>query len=667
MLMRTTALLGLAGIVLAGCSSSGTSSTNGMIADGTTVDVVLMETTDIHQNVLSYDYYKLADNPSFGLERTATLIKQARSQYANTLLLDDGDLIQGTALGDYQAVIKPVTCSQTLAVHKVMNYLKYDAGTIGNHEFNYGLPFLSQVTNTNFRLNGVTAPSNCGAPNYPQVLANVSNLADKQPIFTPFSILKRTFSGKAPDGSTVTVPVNVGVIGFTPPTIMDWDKANLSNRVYTDGLVETANKYLPQMRAQGADLVVALSHGGLDPSSYSPTMENGSWHLTKTGIDALMIGHSHDIFPNPGVASSQFNNMTGVDNTKGLVNSIPTVMAGNWGNRLGLIHVTLKFTGGKWVVQKDKSSVETRSTKNADGSYVAADPNVSALVSAEHQGTIDYVKTPIGSTDFRMNTYFALLGDVSAVQIVNMAQQDYVQKYIQTNLPQYQSLPVLSVSAPFKAGRNGASDFTDVQAGSIAINNAADLYLYPNTVQAVKVSGADILNWLETSAKMFNTINPASSAPQDLINNNYQVFNFDVMYGVQYQIDVTKAPGSRIVNATYNGAPINPAQQFIVATNNYRASGGGNFPGIDGTKTIIQSPDANRDVLISYIKAKGTLNRASYGATRSWSFVPVSAAGPVRFKTVANQIAAAALAGITVSKNSDNNDGTWTYLVDLSH
>ncbi|UTH72996.1 bifunctional 2',3'-cyclic-nucleotide 2'-phosphodiesterase/3'-nucleotidase [Chromobacterium sp. IIBBL 290-4] len=660
---KCLALAGLAGVVLSGCSSV---SNNNQPAEGTTVNVALLETTDIHQNVLSYDYYKLAANPSFGLERAATLIQQARAQYPNNLLLDDGDLIQGTALGDYQAVVNPVKCGDTLAVHKVMNYLKYDAGTIGNHEFNYGLPFLSQVTNTNFRLSNIQAPNGCGAPAYPLVLANVANLSDKQPIFKPYAILSRTFAGTAPDGSSVQVPVKVGVIGFTPPTIMDWDKKNLQGQVYTNGVVETANTYIPKMRQEGADLVVALSHGGLDPSAYSPTMENGSWHLTKTGIDALLIGHSHDIFPNPGAASSQFNNMQGVDNSKGFVNGVPTVMGGNWGNRLGVIKLTLKFTGGKWVVQNDKSAVETRSIRNADGSYVAADPNVSQLAAAEHQGTINYVKTPIGTTDFEMNTYFALLGDVSAIQIVNMAQKAYVENYVKTNLPQYANIPVLSVSAPFKAGRNGASDYTDVAPGAVAINNAADLYLYPNTVQAVLVKGSDIKNWLERAAQMFNTIAPGA-AGQELINSNFQVFNFDVMYGVKYQIDVSQPVGSRIVNLTYNGSAIDPNQQFIVATNNYRASGGGNFPGIDGTKTIVQAPDANRDVLIQYIKDRGgKLDQATYGASRSWSFVKISTPGGVVFKSIDGKQAIAQAAGVSlIGSPKPNGDGTATYMVDL--
>lgn len=112
---------------------------------GTTATLALLETTDLHTNVLSYDYFKLAADNSLGFERVSTLIAQARAQYPNTLLLDNGDTIQGTALSDYQALVKPVGCDQTLAIYKVMNAAKFDGGGIGNHEFNYGLDRKSVV------------------------------------------------------------------------------------------------------------------------------------------------------------------------------------------------------------------------------------------------------------------------------------------------------------------------------------------------------------------------------------------------------------------------------------------------------------------------------------------------------------------------------------------
>ena len=115
----------------------------------------------------------------------------------------------------------------------------------------------------------------------------------------------------------------------------------------------------------------------------------------------------------------------------------------------------------------------------------------------EHAATIAYVKTPIGAAQFDMSTYYAMAGDVSALQIVNMAQIDYLKDYIARNNPPYAALPILSAAAPFKGGRNGPGDFTFVKQGNIAINNAADLYLYPNTLQVVRVSGDIVRQWLE--------------------------------------------------------------------------------------------------------------------------------------------------------------------------
>src|SRR5471030_658285 len=194
------------------------------IAEGTTVTLALMETTDIHANVMSYNYYSLAEDTSLGLERTSTLVSAARAENPNNLLLDDGDVIQGTLLGDLQAVASPVPCGGTLAVHKAMNALKYDGGGLGNHEFNYGLPFLSQVTNTDFGIPGVSKPAGaCGAPTYPMVLSNVTAVATGKTIYQPYALIPRQFTAVTPDGSKISVPMNIGIMSFVPPQILTWD------------------------------------------------------------------------------------------------------------------------------------------------------------------------------------------------------------------------------------------------------------------------------------------------------------------------------------------------------------------------------------------------------------------------------------------------------------
>ena len=655
--------------LLAACATA-----PGSVPAGSRTTVALLETTDLHSNVVGYDYYKLAPDASFGFDRTAALIAEARKQYANTLLLDNGDTIQGTALSDYEALVAPLACDQVLSIYKAMNHLKFDGGGIGNHEFNYGLAHLSQVTGNRFQVDGVDpSKPRCAGPAFPQVLANVYSLTTRQPLFAPYHIIEKRISAEDAAGKPLVATLKVGIISFAPPTIMSWDKRWLDGKVYTEGVRESAQKYIPEMRAKGADLVVAISHGGLDAAPYSPTMENANYYLAQVpGVDALLIGHSHQVFPNAKSTVAQFN-LPGVDKAKGLVHGVPTVMANLWGKHLGVIGLQLAHDGQRWVVDKTRTTVEARSAQRADKTYVAADPAVAALVAKEHEATIRYVKTPVGTTGFRMSTYFADVGDVSAMAIVNMAQADYVARYVKASMPQYASLPVLSMSAPFKSGNAGVTDFTDVAAGSLALNNAADLYLYPNALYAVKVNGGELKAWLEHAAGRFNTIDPARKEAQELVNPAFASYNFDTLTSpdVRYEIDITRQVGDRIRGLSYRDKAVSVADEFLVATNNYRASGGGGFPGLDGSKTVIASPDNNREVLIAYIKSTKNLDRAMHGGGRSWTFAKVKTAGPVVFHSAPGMTALAHEAGLHNVSQLRADDGLGKgfalYAVDLEH
>ena len=640
-----------------------------------TATLAVLETTDLHFNIRSYDYFKLADDPSYGFERTAALIRKARSDFANTLLVDNGDTIQGSALADYEAQIAPIACEQQLSMYKAMGVLKFDAGTLGNHEFNYGLPFLNQVLGGGLQVEGVDAGKKCAGAGFPMALANVLSSKTNAPLVAPYVLLERELNATDQDGKAVKLPIKIGVIGFTTPGIMNWDKRHLEGKLSVTGAVEAAQKYVPELRSKGADIVVALLHGGLDASDYRADMENPGLHLSKVaGIDAMVMGHQHSVFPD--TAEKPAFSMAGVDNKAGTINGVPAVMASSWGKALGVVALSLVWDGKAWTVDKAKSKSELRSTstgKDAAGktTYVAPDASIAPVVESQHQAAIRYVKTPIGQTDFRMGTQFADVGDPGAIQLVNQAQQDYVQRYIQANLPQYAQLPVLSVSAPFKSGFQGGADYTDVAAGPLAINNAADLYLYPNTVYAVKVNGAQIKSWLEAAAQRFNRIDPAATADQWLISS-FPGYNFDVFTSadVQYQIDVTQPVGSRIVGLQYQGAAINPAQEFVIATNNYRATSGKSFlPELDGRATIYASPDANRDVVIAYIKAHPAISRANNGAAKSWRFAKTPTAGKVLFKSAANVLPVAQAAGLTNVSVEQADDGTGTqrgiYRIDL--
>lgn len=633
------------------------------VPEGSTVRLTILETTDLHSNILSYDYYRLRADPSLGLERAATLIRQARDQYPNTVLFDAGDTIQGSVLADYQHLVDPVKCDQELAIYRVMDAIGYDGGTAGNHEFNYGLKFLSQVTGTPMQITGVPV-EHCKGPQYPIVLSNVFSSQDGKPILKPWTIITKSMGYTRPDGTSGKAPLRIGLLGFTPPNIMDWDKQNLEGKVTVMGLVEAAKKYLPELQAQRPDLVVAIVHGGLSTQPYTPELDNAAWYLAEVpGIDAMMLGHSHTSFPGP-----RFKDMQGVDDQRGLVHGVPAVMGGFFGKDIGLIHLQLDYRDGRWLSDTSAAQSEVRPICPHKDDCVAPDPEIAPLVANVHQAAIHYVKTPIGQSDFRMSSYFADLGDMTALAPVNAAQRAYVKRWIGSDHPELANIPVLSAAAAFRSGFGGPDDYTDVKVGPLTIRSASDLYFYPNTLAAVKVDGAGLKAWLERAAGRFNRIDPDKSTPQALINTRSKGYNFDQISGdeLRYVIDVSKPYGQRITSLVLEGKPVRDAQPFIVVTNNYRANGGGQFPGMDGNDIALSSPDGNREVLINWLKQNPSLKRADFDL-RVWHFAPIKTRAPVTFQSASGKLDLAhadGLPGVTLLK--DNGDGTSVYAVDLS-
>jgi 2',3'-cyclic-nucleotide 2'-phosphodiesterase/3'-nucleotidase len=593
-------------------------------ADGeTTVQLRIMETSDIHVNVMNYDYFSDKSTDEYGLAKTATLIKQTRQESPNSLLFDNGDLIQGNPLGDYIATIDPLQQGETHPVYKAMNLLDYDAGNLGNHEFNYGLDYLNTAL--------------AGA-DFPYVNSNIyvydgdADETNDKNLFTPYLLLDK----EVKDSNGAAHTLKVGVIGFVPPQITQWDKAHLEGKVVVKDIVATANKYVPEMKAKGADIVIAIPHSGFEDIPQTPLMENSVLFLSKvSGIDAILFGHAHKVFPD-----KSFEGKTGVDLTKGTINGVAAVEPGFWGNNLGIIDLTLQQKDGKWVVADSKSSVKPIFDTVNKTPLVDADPAIVEAVKDDHQHTLDYIRGPVGQTTAPINSWFALVQDDPSIQIVTNAQKWYVEKQLQGT--EYENIPVLSAGAPFKAGgRQGPNYYTNIAKGDIAIKNVADLYLYSNTVNAVLVTGAEIKEWLEWSAGQFNQIDPASTAKQDLVNYDFPTYNFDVIDGITYQIDVTKPAkyeangtlknegSSRIVGLQFEGKPIKADQKFVVASNNYRASSS-KFANPDGKRIILASPDENRQVVIDYIRSNKTINPSADG---NWSLAPINDKVNVTYKT----------------------------------
>ena len=615
------------------------------------VDLRILETSDLHTNIMDYDYYKTKYDPSIGLARTASLIKQRGAEVSNFVLVDNGDLLQGSPMGDYVAdnFKRDNTIGGTHPAYKAMNTLGYSVGNLGNHEFNYGLDFLSEAI--------------AGA-NFPYINANVLCEADcwegkekGDNLFTPYIIEEKTVIDSNGDQQTV----KIGYIGFVPPQILLWDKQNLSGKVSVMGIIEAAEKFVPLMKAEGADVIVAIPHSGVGTPSNPIDVndENATYALSLVeGIDVITFGHSHSVFP-----SATFEGLENADLEKGTINGVAAVMPGRWGDNLGIVDLKLEMKDGAWVIIDRTAKAAPIYDKNADEpELVSADIGIRDAVAIEHQGTLNYVNQPIGKASADMYSFLTLVQDDPSVQIVSDAQIAKVKANLTDAL---KDIPVLSAAAPFKAGGRhsttaDADSYVQVPAGDLTYKNAADLYLYPNTMVVVKVTGAEVKDWLECSANQFNQISATSTEPQYLINwDTHRTYNFDVIDGVTYKIDVTQptkfdgdcklldADANRIVDLAYteDGTAITgdefATKEFIIATNNYRAFGG-KFAGTGSDYVIMELPDSNREALAQYI----TDETAEHGqvdptADNNWDFVTINTSTnlDIRFETQDSELA----------------------------
>ena len=583
--------------------------------EGQTVDVRILATTDLHTNLVNYDYYQDKPVETLGLAKTAVLIEKAKKENPNVLLVDNGDTIQGTPLGTYKAIVDPVEKGEQHPMYAALQALGFEAGTLGNHEFNYGLDYLNRVIET---------------AGMPLVNANVLDPATGKFIYQPYKIIEKTFT----DTQGRLTTVKIGVTGIVPPQILNWDKANLEGKVVVRDSVEAIRDIIPEMRKAGADITLVLSHSGIGDDKYEKGEENEGYQIASLpGVDAVVTGHSHAEFPS-GNGTGFYEKYPGVDGVNGKINGTPVTMAGKYGDHLGVIDLKLNYTDGKWKVTDSKGSIRKVDTKSN-----VADQRVIDIAKESHQGTINYVRQQVGTTTAPITSYFSLVKDDPSVQIVNNAQLWYAKQEL-AGTPEA-NLPILSAAAPFKAGTRGdATAYTDIPAGPIAIKNVADLYLYDNVAAILKVNGAQLKEWLEMSAGQFNTIDPNNSQPQNLVNTDYRTYNFDVIDGVTYEFDITQPNkydregklanpnASRVRNLKYQGKEIDPNQEFIVVTNNYRSNG--NFPGVREANLNRLLNLENRQAIINYILAVKNINPS---ADQNWHFADTIRGLDLRFLT----------------------------------
>ncbi|MFI6319877.1 bifunctional metallophosphatase/5'-nucleotidase [Nonomuraea sp. NPDC050556] len=545
-----------------------------------TVTVTVMGTSDLHGNTLNWDYFKNAEfddkaHNDVGLAKVSTLVNQIRADRGadHTLLFDSGDTIQGTPLAYYYAKVKPVNeTRETHPMAKAMNAIGYDAVTLGNHEFNYGLPLLA------------TWVKQMKAP----VLgANAVSARTGLPAYKPFVIKTMHVRGEK--------PIRVGVLGLTNPGVAIWDKANVEGKLRFTDLVDSAKKWVPVIRGLGADVVVVTAHAGDSGlSSYGGDLpiENASALVAEQvpGVDAVLFGHAHNEVAQKFVT----NKVTG--------QQVLLTEPSKWGQRLSVIDFQLAKERGKWVVT-GKSS-QTLNTNTA-----AEDQKIVALMKPQHDTTVAYVNQVVAQSKQELSAAESPYKDTPILDYIQKVQTAAVTKAIGSDLP------VLSIAAPF-------SRTAVFPAGPVSIRDMAGLYIYDNTLTAVKLTGAQLKDYLEYSARYFNQL--AVDAPVDLATltnaGNTPDYNYDQLSGVSYDIDISKPVGQRIVNLTFDGQPIPADKAFAVAVNNYRQSGGGGFPHVSTAPVLYNAQVEIRQALIDYATEKGVIDPADF-AVANWKLV----------------------------------------------
>lgn len=526
---------------------------------GDTITLVLMGTTDVHGRLYNHDYYTGAET-DHGLALLKPRIDSIRAAHAGrTMLFDSGDLLQGNPLGMVYARLHG---DQPNPIIRAMNLLDYDAAAIGNHEFNYGLAHLDRARTL---------------ARFPFVSANIFRAGTQQHAFTPYVLLPVP----TPAGDTL----HVGVTGNTPPGVHLWDRDNVTGILEFRDVVTSVSRAVASLKAEGADIVVVLSHGGLEGTSYDTVTtglpaENAAAELAKQvpEIDVIFLGHTHRELADT------------------LINGVMLTQAKNWASSLAVATVQARRAGpGDWRVQSKRGEIVRPRAGSVDRAFLDS-------LRWEHERTVAHVNARIGEASDRMAAREARVRDTPVIDFINEVQRRAAGAD-------------LSSTAAFQID-------AALPQGDISVADVAALYPYDNTLKAIRISGAQLRAYLEKAAEYYR----GYPAPEGTVTNfDVPGYNFDIVSGVEYTLDLARPIGARVTSLTRDGVPVRDDQSFTLALNNYRQAGGGGYDMIAGAEVVYDRQEDIRELIIAEVQRRGVIRPADY-FRESWRIVPEAAA-----------------------------------------
>jgi 2',3'-cyclic-nucleotide 2'-phosphodiesterase (5'-nucleotidase family) len=503
-------------------------------------DLVVVSTTDVHGRIRGWDYYGDSAESVRGLTRAATIVDSVRAANpGRVVLVDAGDLLQGNpfahvAMKQFGSSVNPIIAA--------MNAMHYDAAAIGNHEYNYGVPYLERAVSQ---------------ARFPMLSANTWMPGGSHK-FKPWTMVERQ-------------GVKIGIVGATTPGVMVWDATNVRGRVRLAEIVPAVSTAVRDVRAAGASIVIVALHSGLDePSSYDTVAtglasENVARQvaLRVPGIDLLVYGHSH---------KEQQDLHIG-----------PTLLMQpkNWATSVGVAHLNLFREGGAWKVRSSRGETIPSAGRLEQRALLA-------LSAPAHRATVAYANETIGTTPVAWRADSARLKDTPLIDFINEVEMKAANSDLALS-------PAYSLDA-------------SLAAGPVTVAGIAQLYPYDNTLRAVRISGKDLRDYLEFSSRYYRSVENG----RPVVDPEVRGYNFDIISGADYSIDLSRPIGSRVTKLVFNGKPVAPADSLTLALHDYRQSGGGGYTMLRGAPVVYDQQQEIRQLLIDEVRARKILRPEDY-------------------------------------------------------